>query len=80
MNNKLLNYVRHQTVLNKGVFNPIIISDIDGVLVRGERQIDQTLDALKRIHDNKIPFACLTNGGGHLETEKVNKLNKIFNQ
>lgn len=52
-------------------FKPIIVSDIDGVLVRGNTPIPQTLEAMQKIHDFKIPFACLTNGGGQLEIMKA---------
>ncbi len=31
-------------------FRPVIISDIDGVLVRGQTPIPLTLDAMEKIH------------------------------
>ena len=59
-------------------FRPVIISDIDGVLLRGKVPIQHTHQALKKIQQNKIPFACLTNGGGQLESTKTKKMNEIF--
>lgn len=47
-------------------FNPVLITDIDGVLVRGSNPISTTLSALHKIKEENIPFACLTNGGGQL--------------
>jgi ribonucleotide monophosphatase NagD (HAD superfamily) len=35
---------------------------------------------MQKIIDNKIPFACLTNGGGQLELVKTEKLNKAFSK
>ena len=81
MNPNLLNNIRLLVQLEKNKnrpFKPVIVSDIDGVLVRGGTPIPGTLEAMRKIHDRKIPFACLTNGGGQLETMKANKLNSIF--
>ncbi|EGR34584.1 hypothetical protein IMG5_006450 [Ichthyophthirius multifiliis] len=73
---------------------PAILSDIDGVLVRGKNPIPRTQYALnyirqslKKIYKNtqtpyidneNIPFLCLTNGGGILEQEKADQLNDIL--
>ena len=58
---------------------PAIVCDIDGVLIRGDKAISGSQAILKRILNNlfsfkdvkmepfKIPFVCLTNGGGYLE-------------
>jgi len=75
---KLLQYVRQAAHLHGGVFRPIIISDIDGVLLRGSVPIPGTLEALKKLHAFGIPLACLTNGGGYLERLKAKKMNDIF--
>lgn len=61
---------------------PAIVSDIDGVLVRGSKVIGQSDKVLNYIRSPlshilkndqtaKIPFVCLTNGGGKLEYEKA---------
>jgi len=68
---------------------PAIISDIDGVLVRGSKLIgnsDKVLNYIrsplshifKNNETSKIPFLCLTNGGGKLEYEKADQLNKLL--
>lgn len=56
----------HYKNLKHKEFNPVLITDIDGVLVRGSNPISTTLSALNKIKEEKIPFACLTNGGGQL--------------
>jgi ribonucleotide monophosphatase NagD (HAD superfamily) len=61
---KLIHYVQRSTV--NGIFNPIVITDIDGVLLRGSTQIPGTLSALRKLKQCNIPLACLTNGGGQL--------------
>lgn len=63
---QLLKYIREKVRQNYGKFNPIIISDIDGVLLRGSTQIPGTLRALHRLKEENIPLACLTNGGGQM--------------
>lgn len=72
---------------------PGIISDIDGVLVRGKTPISRSAAALKYIRSplnhlinggssfvsaSPIPFTCLTNGGGMLEANKAISINKIL--
>ena len=61
-------------------FRPVIISDIDGVLMRGPTPIPQTHQALLKVHSHNIPFACLTNGGGQPEERKSAKLNAAFGE
>jgi len=58
--------INHLKSLRINSFNPILITDIDGVLVRGSTPIKSTLSALIKLKQNNIPFACLTNGGGQL--------------
>lgn len=43
---------------------PYIITDIDGVLIRGKNVIPRTVEALQLIRKLNLPFCCLTNGGG----------------
>lgn len=71
---------------------PAIVSDIDGVIVRGNTIIDGSLQVIRNlIHKqfkfsqhsqiiNEFPFLCLTNGGGYLEIDKANSLNSIFQE
>jgi ribonucleotide monophosphatase NagD (HAD superfamily) len=44
--NSLINHLKRQNISS---FNPILISDIDGVLVRGSTPIKTTLSALKKV-------------------------------
>ena len=60
---------------------PAICTDIDGVLYRGSTKIDGSSATLRRIlkpasGEVKLPFTCLTNGGGLLEDMKAKELNK----
>lgn len=72
---------------------PAIVTDIDGVLIRGGKAIAKSGDALKKIRsristldekfkdvpeDIKLPMYCLTNSGGVLEWEKADSLNKTL--
>lgn len=76
---KALQYVR-QNVKTFQKFNPIVITDIDGVLMRGHTPINGTAQAIKQLREHHIPLACLTNGGGQLESFKVNKMNNLFGE
>jgi ribonucleotide monophosphatase NagD (HAD superfamily) len=77
---KLLQYVRRTVPSCAGIFRPIVITDIDGVLLRGSVQIPGTLEAVKKLQASGIPLACLTNGGGYLERIKAKKMNDIFGE
>ncbi len=59
---------------------PGIVSDIDGVVVRGKDLIGDPACVIRRVFspvDNcKIPFTFLTNGGGCTEQQKADELNK----
>ncbi len=46
---------------------PAIVSDIDGVLIRGVKQIKNADLSLNHIFKEQIPFCMLTNGGGETE-------------
>ncbi|KAM3140631.1 hypothetical protein pb186bvf_007229 [Paramecium bursaria] len=58
---------------------PAVVSDIDGVIVRGKQIIkgsDYVVNSI--LQKPSIPFYLLTNGGGQLEQEKAIGLNKIL--
>lgn len=55
---------------------PAIVTDIDGVLIRGKQVIPGSSYVLSQVLNRtfrtpaqqfKFPFVCLTNGGGMLE-------------
>jgi len=48
--------------------------DIDGVLMLGSTPIPAGARALKRLHERKIPYILLTNGGGKYESDRVAEL------
>jgi ribonucleotide monophosphatase NagD (HAD superfamily) len=77
---KVLQYVRRRVAQCGGVFNPIVVTDIDGVLLRGHTPIPGTLEAVRELRTTGIPLGCLTNGGGQLESLKVSKMNQIFGE
>ncbi|KAJ3227356.1 hypothetical protein HK099_002422 [Clydaea vesicula] len=52
--------------------------DIDGVLIKGKRLLNQTKPALKLLSERKIPFIFLTNGGGVKEQMKADQLAQLF--
>ncbi|RIA84113.1 HAD-like domain-containing protein [Glomus cerebriforme] len=57
--------------------------DIDGVLIKGNKVVPETRDALKFLNGEnkakkKIPFVLLTNGGGVTEKEKAEELSKML--
>jgi len=72
---------QNQSHIQKEV--PAFAFDIDGVLQRGDIQLDAGMYAMKRLHDEhgnpKYPIAFLTNGGGHTEHERAEKLSRMFN-
>ncbi|CAD8082861.1 unnamed protein product [Paramecium sonneborni] len=67
---------------------PAIVSDIDGVLIRGKSTVTNSDIVVKELlnchytngekHNIRIPFYLLTNGGGCTELQKANSLNKIM--
>ncbi|CAK63612.1 unnamed protein product (macronuclear) [Paramecium tetraurelia] len=67
---------------------PAIVSDIDGVLIRGKSTIPNSDIVVQELlnchytngekHNIRIPFYLLTNGGGCTELEKANSLNRIM--
>ncbi|CAB4256025.1 similar to Saccharomyces cerevisiae YKR070W Putative protein of unknown function [Maudiozyma barnettii] len=52
--------------------------DIDGVLLRGTKPIAKAGDALRLLNKNKIPYILLTNGGGLLESQRVDFISKTL--
>ena len=45
---------------------PVVVTDIDGVLVRGGTPVHGVGKAISRIVNKQLPFFALTNGGGQL--------------
>ena len=62
---RLITHVRN-VVKKQGVFKPLFVTDIDGVLVRGRAAVEGTRDAVIALRQEGIPLALLTNGGGYL--------------
>ena len=62
---------------------PAIVSDIDGVVIRGQTPVQGAKESLERvlagldIHGQKkeLPFMFLTNGGHYTEQQKADKMN-----
>jgi ribonucleotide monophosphatase NagD (HAD superfamily) len=50
--------------------------DIDGVLMLGKNAIPAGARALKLLHERKIPYILLTNGGGKYESDRVAELSE----
>lgn len=46
---RVVEYVRGRVAQCKGVFRPIVITDIDGVLLRGHTPIPGTLEAVRSL-------------------------------
>mmetsp|Transcript_35452 Transcript_35452/g.92317 ORF Transcript_35452/g.92317 Transcript_35452/m.92317 type:complete len:151 (+) Transcript_35452:556-1008(+) len=55
-----------------------VVSDIDGVLLRGDRVIPGVPDAMKKLKDSDIPLIFITNGGGVPEDAKAEQLSKLL--
>jgi ribonucleotide monophosphatase NagD (HAD superfamily) len=62
---KVISQIRN-IVKKQGTFRPLLVTDIDGVLVRGSIPIPGTKEALLALKQSNIPITCLTNGGGML--------------
>jgi hypothetical protein len=52
--------------------------DIDGVLLRASKRLPGASKTLHFLHNHRIPFILLTNGGGKTEQERVDQLSEIF--
>jgi ribonucleotide monophosphatase NagD (HAD superfamily) len=48
--------------------------DIDGVLMLGSNALPAGVRALKLLHQRKIPYILLTNGGGKWEPDRAAEL------
>ncbi|KAF3058111.1 putative CDP-alcohol phosphatidyltransferase class-I family protein C22A12.08c [Daldinia childiae] len=53
---------------------PAFVFDIDGVFIRGEKLIPGARETIRLLQRRKDPFIFLTNGGGHTEQSRVEKL------
>ena len=60
---------------------PGIACDIDGVLIRGSKNVIASSVSAMRILRNcsvRLPFVCLSNSGGNLEKSKAEQLNRLL--
>lgn len=76
---KVIAHVRN-IVKKQGTFKPLMVTDIDGVLVRGPTPVQGTREAVHALKEAGIPLALLTNGGGNLEAIKADKMNEVFKE
>jgi HAD superfamily hydrolase (TIGR01456 family) len=59
------------------------VFDIDGVLLRGAKVLPAALSAMRLLHDStsgsyRVPVVFLTNGGGHTEAKRAEKLSDLL--
>lgn len=54
------------------------VFDIDGVLLKGKKRIEEATDIINYLSKNKIPFVLLTNGGGMTEKKRIDFINKTL--
>ncbi|KAA8496564.1 putative CDP-alcohol phosphatidyltransferase class-I family protein [Porphyridium purpureum] len=62
---------------------PAFAFDIDGVLQRGGSKLAAGIEAMRALHDSetglpRVPLVFLTNGGGHTEHARAQKLSRMF--
>lgn len=55
-----------------------LVLDIDGVIHRSNQVIRGSDDAIRELERLKIPFVFMTNGGGHSEAKRAEKLSKML--
>ncbi|TMW60081.1 hypothetical protein Poli38472_000123 [Pythium oligandrum] len=55
-----------------------IAFDIDGVLVRGGKELPRARQVLLSLRENNVPHIFLTNGGGCMEEEKAKNLGRAL--
>ncbi|KAJ0400468.1 hypothetical protein P43SY_004817 [Pythium insidiosum] len=55
-----------------------IAFDIDGVLVRGGKELPRARDIILRLREDNVPHIFLTNGGGCMEAEKAANLGRAL--
>ena len=73
------------STITKKLKVPGILSDIDGVIYRGKQTVGNSTSVLSKLlrpiklkgTELKLPFACLTNGGGTLERDRATLFNNI---
>ncbi|TID15451.1 hypothetical protein CANINC_004417 [Pichia inconspicua] len=54
------------------------VFDIDGVLLKGKKRIEEATDIITHLQKEKIPFILLTNGGGMTEKKRIDFINKTL--
>lgn len=54
------------------------VFDIDGVLLKGKKRIEEATDIINYLSERKIPFILLTNGGGMTEKKRIDFINKTL--
>ena len=57
----------------------ILISSIDGVILRSKEALPKAQQTLEFLQDQRIPFIFLTNGGGQEERKRASVLREILN-
>ncbi|KAI8963721.1 HAD-superfamily hydrolase [Daldinia sp. FL1419] len=55
---------------------PAFVFDIDGVFIRGENIIPGARETIQLLQKRNDPFIFLTNGGGHTEQSRVERLGR----
>ncbi|KAI9769351.1 MAG: Haloacid dehalogenase-like hydrolase domain-containing 5 [Geoglossum simile] len=51
---------------------------IDGVLLRSSKALPRARKSLAHLQEHNVPFILLTNGGGKLESERVDELSRVL--
>jgi hypothetical protein len=59
---------------------PCIVSDIDGVIVKGDEQITNTPKVVQQLISGpqQVPFMMMTNNGGTTEQKYADKMNTVL--
>ena len=55
-----------------------VVLDIDGVVYRSKKIISGSDEAIRLLHELKIPFCFMTNGGGFTEAERAAQLSQLL--
>jgi ribonucleotide monophosphatase NagD (HAD superfamily) len=74
---KMLKLLAKQS-FSKRTLLPAILSDIDGVVYRGGREIGKSRFVIDKILKSKLPFALLTNGSGVSENERAKYISHVI--
>ncbi len=56
-----------------------IVCDIDGVILLDGKQIQGAEESLKQLIEHNIPTIFVTNGGGEIESERAERISRLFN-